>query len=258
MKQISIVIPAYNEEKFISLLLSRILEVDLEPLGFRKEIVVVDDGSSDRTLELARRFEAQGVRCIRQPFNQGKGQAVKRGIAESTGDYVLIQDADLEYDPQDYKALVAALTTGAGAVYGSRVLGQIQERRWQLLPGKHPGQSIGPWLAGVVLSGWTFLLYGRWISDTLTAYKLYPGDAVRSMRLDTRGFETDHEITARLIRGGYQIAEVPISYSPRSVAEGKKIRARDGLIALWTIFKYRFARLDSLSSSRIAEGLAEP
>ena len=242
MKLVSIVIPAYNEAPFIGDLLRAIAQVDTRPLGFEKEVLVVNDGSTDATEVIARSFEKDGVKCFTQVPNQGKGRAVKRGIREATGDYILIQDADLEYDPADYLPLLAALETGADAVYGSRVLGQLRASGWSLTPGKNPAQGFGPWVAGVVLSFWTLLLYGRWISDTLTAYKLYPAKVLKAITIETRGFETDHEITAKLIRKGLKIAEVPISYRPRSLAEGKKIKPRDGLIAVWTLLRFRFQR----------------
>lgn len=240
MKLVSIVIPAYNEAAFIGDLLRAIAQVDTHALGFEKEVLVVNDGSTDATASIARSFEAAGVKCFDQVPNQGKGRAVQRGIRESTGDYILIQDADLEYDPADYLPILAALATGADAVYGSRLKGQIRASGWSLAPGKNPAQGLGPWFAGVVLSLWTLLLYGRWISDTLTAYKLYPAKVLKEMKLETSGFETDHEITARLIRAGLRIVEVPISYRPRSLAEGKKIKPRDGVIAVWTLLKFRF------------------
>jgi glycosyltransferase involved in cell wall biosynthesis len=240
MPVLSIVIPAYNEGAFIGKLLERILAVPVETLGFQKEIIVVNDGSKDNTEAVARSFS--GVRVFTQVPNQGKGKAVQRGIREATGDYILIQDADLEYDPDDYLALLRALReTGAGVIYGSRTLGQRRlQPAFTLFPGKHPLQKAGPWFAGVLLTLWTGLMYGRWITDTLTAYKLYPAKAVKSMSLRTSGFETDHEITAKLIRSGHRIVEVPIAYFPRSAEEGKKIKATDGLIAVWTLFRFRF------------------
>jgi glycosyltransferase involved in cell wall biosynthesis len=238
MLVLSIIIPAYNEEALIGTLLRRVLEVPNERLGFRKEVIVVNDGSRDRTEEVVRQFPS--VTCVTQVPNQGKGKAVSRGIQEATGDYILIQDADLEYDPNDYVTLLGALSRG-DVVYGSRTLGQRRAQPgFALFPGKHPRQGIGPWLARVVLTWWALLIYGRWITDTLTAYKLYPAEAVKRMDIKTSGFETDHEITAKLIRTGYSIVEVPIAYEPRSVAEGKKIKPSDGLVALWTFLRFRF------------------
>jgi len=239
MPVLSIVIPAYNEGAFIGTLLERILAVPVEKLGFQKEIIVVNDGSKDNTEAVARGFAE--VRCFTQVPNQGKGKAVQRGIREASGDYILIQDADLEYDPDDYLKLLEGLKT-ADVVYGSRTRGQRQDQsRWTLFPGNHPQQGTGPWLAGVLLTLWTGLVYFRWITDTLTAYKLYPAAAVKKMKLRTSGFETDHEITAKLVRQGLRIVEVPIRYYPRSREEGKKIKASDGLIAVWTLLRFRFA-----------------
>jgi len=237
MPKVSIVVPAYNEEAFIGTLLDLVLSVDTESLGFSKEIIVVDDGSKDGTSALVRRFS--GVRLVQQK-NQGKGRAVQRGIQEATGDYILVQDADLEYDPADYIPMLAKLAKLGGAVYGSRTLGQLRENGWTLTPGRHPRQLFGPWVANLLLTLWTFLLYGRWITDTLTGYKIYPREFFSRVEIVTRGFETDHEITAKLIRLGIRIHEVPISFSPRSEEEGKKIRARDGLIAVWTLLRFRF------------------
>src|SRR5581483_6256709 len=202
MPVLSIVIPAYNEGAFIETLLARIVEVPVEALGFQKDIVVINDGSGDDTEALARGFAERNrsahIRVFTQVPNQGKGKAVQRGIAEAVGDYVLIQDADLEYDPSDYITLLKGLQQ-ADVVYGSRVLGQRRKQEAiTLFPGRHPGQSLGPWLAGALLTLWTALIYGRWITDTLTAYKLYPASVVKAMKLRTHGFETDHEITAKL------------------------------------------------------------
>jgi dolichol-phosphate mannosyltransferase len=240
MSRLSIVIPAYNEESFIGALLEQIEAVDVASLGFEKEVIVVDDGSRDRTFEIA--SARPGVRVLQQE-NRGKGGAVQHGIRECGGDWVLVQDADLEYDPADYRALLAAIPDAAGpvAVYGSRIRGEVQRRGgWRPFPGKHPRQGLGAWAAGVLLTLWTFLLYGRFITDTLTAYKLYPTHLIRSFTVRTSGFETDHELTAKLIRRSVRIIEVPIHYHPRSTAEGKKIRARDGFVAAATLLRFRF------------------
>jgi dolichol-phosphate mannosyltransferase len=240
LPRLSVVIPAYNEERFLGTLLTRIDAVDIASLGFEMEVIVVDDGSKDRTFEIASGHA--GVRALKQVPNQGKGAAVQRGIHDATGDWVLVQDADLEYEPADYRVLLGAIPReGRAAVYGSRTLGQIRERGWlRLFPGRHPRQGFGSWFAGVLLSCWTFLIYGRFITDTLTAYKLYPTDVIRSFAVRTCGFETDHELTAKLIRSGIRIVEVPIHFEPRSTAEGKKIRARDGFMAVATLLRYRF------------------
>jgi dolichol-phosphate mannosyltransferase len=237
MRRLSIVIPAYNEEAFIGTLLGAILTVDTESLGFEKEIIVVNDGSRDGTSECVRRFA--GVTLIEQA-NQGKGAAVQRGMREATGEFVLVQDADLEYDPADYRPMLEAVRSGAAAVYGSRTLGQLRAQGWTLTPGRHPQQSLGPWLAGWILSTLTFALYGVWLTDTLTGYKLYPRAAFERIAIVTRGFETDHEITVKLLRSGIRIREVPVGYRPRSVAEGKKIKASDGFKAVWTLLRFRF------------------
>jgi glycosyltransferase involved in cell wall biosynthesis len=244
MPVLSIVIPAYNEEAFLGTLLERILAVPIEKLGFQKELVVVDDGSKDKTGVVARSFAERypdQIRAFTQVPNQGKGMAVRRGIREATGNYILIQDADLEYEPDDYIALLGGLKS-ADVVYGSRTMGQYEAGNKFPFPGKHENQSVGPWVAGALLTGWTALVYGTWITDTLTAYKLYPAKAVKEMALKTSGFETDHEITAKLIRQGLRITEVPIRYYPRSREEGKKIKPSDGFIAVWTLLKFRFVK----------------
>ena len=244
MRKISIIIPAYNEEKSIGELLETIRKVNIESLGFLKEIIVIDDGSSDDTLKIAQQFPE--VKSYSQK-NKGKGRAVQNGIKKSTGELILVQDADMEYDPHDYIPMLRALQKQEGsgyvAVYGSRVLMQLKKRgSSSLFASKGDEQNIGPWLAGVILTYWTKLLYGTLITDTLTAYKLYPADLVKSFNIVTSGFETDHEITAKLIRSGVSIVEVPIHYSPRTVIEGKKIRPVDGLIAVATLLKYRFVK----------------
>ncbi len=240
MKILSVIIPAYNEAAYIGKLLQQVLAVQTEKVGFRKEIIVVDDGSTDATSAKAEGFE--GVRVIRQVPNRGKGRSVQRGVREAIGDYVLVQDSDLEYDPQDFLPMLMALDEeGTTAVYGSRTMWALRHSGFSLTPGRSPGQAIGPWLANLLLTLVTFVLYGRWISDMLTGYKVYPTRLLQGFNIRTHGFETDHEISAKLIRAGVHIKEVPVRYYPRSIEEGKKIRMRDGLIAVYTLLRYRFA-----------------
>ncbi len=240
MRTVSIVIPAYNEEDYIGVLLKKILQVPTEEIGFQKQIILVDDGSTDGTSEKAGAFEE--VKVVQQE-NRGKGAAVQRGVREATGDFMLVQDADLEYNPSDYIPMLKALDEGdCVAVYGSRPMGVLGARGWVWpFPGKHPDQGVGPWAMNIILAWLLFILSHMWITDLLTAYKIYPMALIKSFEVKTCGFETDHELTCKLIKAGASIVEVPISYVPRSLEEGKKIRPRDGLIALWTLFKYRFA-----------------
>ena len=244
MKKLSIIIPAFNEENYISKLLENVHSVDTEKIGFSKEILVVDDGSTDQTFQLAKNTASKipEISILHQE-NQGKGNAVQTGIKKAKGDFVLVQDADMEYDPNDYLPMLKCLKDSVTSIYGSRILGQIRffDQRLPFI-GRHPEQGIGPWMAGVILTFCVFLLYGRWITDTLTAYKIYPIREIRRMDIVTNGFETDHEITAKLIHNGIQILEVPIHYHPRSIKEGKKIRMKDAFLALWTLLRFRFKK----------------
>jgi glycosyltransferase involved in cell wall biosynthesis len=228
MKNLSVVIPAYNEERFIGTLLERIAAVDLSPLGYTMELIVVDDKSKDRTAEIVGAIP--GVRLIRQPQNGGKGRAVRAGIAAATGDLLIIQDADLEYDPQDYIPMLRALLDGkADIIYGSRYLGR----------GRHANQSLAAYLGGRSLSLVAWLFTGTYLTDTVTAFKLFRREELAALPLETTGFELDHEITARMLARGKTIAEVPIRYYPRSREEGKKIGARDWFIGTRTFWRYR-------------------
>ena len=228
MPTLSIVIPAYNEERFIGRLLELVRAVPLDPLGVTKEIIVVDDCSTDRTGEIASATE--GVRVYRMPVNGGKGRAVRAGIELATGDYLIIQDADLEYDPQDYVPMVQALLDGRGdVVYGSRYKGK----------GRHANQSLTAYLGGRSLSLVMLACTGHYITDTVTALKLFPRTLLTSLALETTGFETDHEITAKVLARGLRIVEVPVSYFPRSKEEGKKIGLRDWFIGARTFWRYR-------------------
>jgi dolichol-phosphate mannosyltransferase len=228
MKTLSVVIPAYDEERFIGTLLERIKAVDLAPLGCGMEIIVVDDCSRDRTAAIVE--AVPGVRLIRQPKNGGKGRAVRAGIAAATGDLLIIQDADLEYDPQDYIPMLRALLDGrADIVYGSRYLGR----------GRHENQSLAAYLGGRSLSVVAWIFTGTFLTDTVTAFKLFRRDDIAALTLETTGFELDHEITSRMLARGRTIVEVPISYYPRSRDEGKKIGLRDWFIGTRTFWRYR-------------------
>jgi glycosyltransferase involved in cell wall biosynthesis len=228
MPTLSVVIPAYNEERFIGTLLQQVQAVDLAVLGVRTEIIVVDDCSTDRTGERA--AAVGGVRLHRMPLNGGKGRAVRAGIDLATGDYLIIQDADLEYDPQDYVPMMRAILERRGdVVYGSRYMAR----------GRHPNQSLGAYLGGRSLSLVMFGCTGHTVTDTVTALKLFPRDLLPSLHLETSGFETDHEITAKVLARGLRIVEVPVHYHPRSRAEGKKIGLRDWFKAVRTFWKYR-------------------
>jgi glycosyltransferase involved in cell wall biosynthesis len=228
MDVLSIVIPAYNEERFIGTLLERIRAVDLTALGIAKEVIVVDDHSADRTSEIVRGFPE--ARLHRMPVNGGKGKAVRQGISMATGRYLVIQDADLEYEPGDYVPMLQALLAGKGdVVYGSRYLGH----------GRHPNQSLAAYLGGRSLSIAGWLATGRYLTDTVTAYKLFHRADISAIDLRTSGFELDHEITARILAHGRRIVEVPIRYAPRSREEGKKIGARDWFTALRTFWRFR-------------------
>ena len=228
MPTLSIVIPAYNEERFIGALLEQVRAVPLDDLGVAKEVIVVDDCSKDTTSEIVRRVP--DVRLHRLPVNSGKGTAVRAGIGMATGDYLIIQDADLEYDPQDYLPMMRAILDGRGdVVYGSRYLGR----------GRHENQSLTAYLGGRSLSVVMWATTGHYITDTVTALKLFPRTLLPSLALETKGFETDHEITAKVLARGLRIVEVPVKYMPRSREEGKKIGARDWFVGVKTFWKYR-------------------
>ena len=224
---VSVVIPAYNEERFIGQLLDEIRRVDLSPVDCTLELIVVDDGSRDRTAEIVAAIP--GVTLIRTP-NGGKGSAVRTGINAATGDYVLIQDADLEYDPNDYVPMFTAARQGATVVYGSRYLAHR---------GPYPQQGLMAFLGGTSLSLVCLVMTGRYLTDTVTALKLFPRTLLTELALESNGFELDHEISAKVIARGHHIVEVPIQYHPRSRLDGKKIGARDWFIAVRTFARWR-------------------
>jgi dolichol-phosphate mannosyltransferase len=228
MRVLSVLVPAFNEDRFIGTLLERIRGVDLEPLGFTRELIVIDDGSTDNTASVVAAHP--DIQLIRLPAHAGKGAAVRAGLLAASGDVVIIQDADLEYDPADHMQMLQALSTGrADVIYGSRYLGS----------GRHRNQALGAYLGGRSLSFVAWLFTGTFLTDTVTALRLLPRELLLSLNLETSGFELDHEITAKISARGHEIVEVPISYAPRSKAEGKKIGLKDWFIAVRTFWKYR-------------------
>ena len=226
--KLSVIIPAYNEKATIAPIINRVREVTLAE-GWEKELIVVDDGSRDGTREILQGISFPDVRVIFHERNQGKGVAIRTGVAEATGDYVIIQDADLEYDPREYDKLLAPLRQKqADVVYGSRFLGRRE--RMSLV------QLIGNRALTII----TNVLYGTVLTDMETCYKVIPTAVLRTLKLESRGFEFEPEITAKLLRRGYKILEVPISYVGRSAEEGKKIDWRHGFPALKMLVKLRF------------------
>ncbi|HEX7879201.1 MAG TPA: glycosyltransferase family 2 protein [Candidatus Eisenbacteria bacterium] len=226
--KLSILIPAYNEEATIEKVLDAVLAVPL-PGTTGREIVVVDDASTDRTPEILRRRASSEVRVFRQEKNQGKGSAIRRAIAEATGDICIIQDADLEYDPRDFPLLLEPiLEKGADAVYGSRFLGSHRVfLYWHFMANK----SL-TWLVNV--------LYDTMLTDMETGYKAIRTPILREMRLRSNTFDIEPEITAKLFKKRRKVFEVPIRYNGRSYAEGKKIGLKDAFIALGAIIRFRF------------------
>mgnify|MGYP000586759703 CR=1 FL=1 len=226
--KLSVIVPVFNERGTVEELLQRVERVPLD-----KEIVVVDDGSTDGTRELLRRFENRpGFRVLFHERNRGKGRAIRTGLDAASGDVVVIQDADLEYDPQDFLELLRPIQEGrTRVVYGSRRL--IRSNR------QHSGVIF--YLGGMFVTWMTRWLYGLKITDEATCYKMFDAELLRSLRLSCERFEFCPEVTAKLARRGEPIVEVPIRYYPRHKDEGKKIGWRDAVEAVWTLLKLRFA-----------------
>jgi glycosyltransferase involved in cell wall biosynthesis len=229
---VSVIVPIYNEERTLEQVVDELLALDL-----RFEILLVNDGSTDATPAVMERL-AEGhaeVRALHQPSNRGKGAAVRRGIEESSGDIVLIQDADLEYSPTDIPALIEPLVSGkADAVFGTRLRGGAHPQRAHLF-WHYAGNRFLTLLANV--------LYNTTISDMEVGYKAFRGDLVRGLHLVSDDFRIEPELTAKILRLGHgmRLYEVPISYYGRSYAEGKKITWRDGFGAVWALLRYRFS-----------------
>lgn len=222
--KLSIVIPVFNELTTFEELIRRV-----EAVPIAKEIIVVDDCSVDGTRELIAKLQSRFHQVVYHPHNRGKGAAVRSGIPFATGDYVIIQDADLEYDPHDYfKLLKPVERHNAQVVYGSRFTGERKD------------MFLTHWIGNRLLTLLTNLLYGTTLSDMETCYKLFERSIIQTLPLKSESFEIEPEITAKILKRKLRIFEVPISYAGREFHEGKKITWRDGFHALWCLLKYRF------------------
>jgi glycosyltransferase involved in cell wall biosynthesis len=222
---LSVVMPVYNERATIEEIIPRVLAVPL-----RTELIVVDDGSTDGTRDLLARLHAEHrFKLILQPKNSGKGAALRRGFEEVTGDLVVVQDADLEYSPEEFPDLISLICEGrADVVYGSRFLG------------RHRVFLFTHYAGNRLLTLITNVLYNTMLTDMETCYKVMRTEVLRSFSLGSDGFGIEPELTAKIFKRGYRVYEVPITYDGRGYEEGKKITWRDGVVALWVLLKYRF------------------
>ena len=229
-RSLSVIVPVFNERATVAEIVRRIRAVDVP---FEVEVIAVDDGSSDGTDKVLATLGDSTVRVLTHPVNRGKGAAIRTGLAAARGDLVLVQDADLEYDPQDWPKLIDPILRGkARVVYGSRFTGG----RLNMLP-LH-------WIGNRFLSLVTNVLYSSTLSDMETCYKLFDRRIIEGITIESDRFDFEPEITAKVLRRGHRIYEVPISYAGREVTEGKKITWRDGFGALRALVKYRFVRMD--------------
>lgn len=224
--EISVIIPCYNEKKTILKIIKLVKAVKID-----KEIIIVDDFSTDGTRDILKKIKDKEVKIIYQPRNYGKGMAIRTGITHVSGDIIIIQDADLEYDPQDYYKLIEPIVQGkAKVVYGTRF------PRGK----KRPGLFNPYFMANRILTAAANVLYLARITDEPTCYKVFSSDVLKSINLKCERFEFCPEVTAKVRKLGYKIVEVPIAYYPRSVKEGKKIKLKDAFEAFWVLLKYRF------------------
>src|SRR5215831_11723925 len=222
---LSVVMPVYNERRTIEEIIGRVMGVPI-----RLELIVVDDCSTDGTRDLLTGLqERHGFKLLLQPRNGGKGSALRRGFQEVTGDVMVIQDADLEYSPEEYPELIALISQGrADVVYGSRFIG------------RHRVFLFTHYAGNRLLTLITNVLYNTMLTDMETCYKMMRTEVLRSMTLESDGFGIEPEMTAKIFKRGYRVYEVPITYDGRGYDEGKKITWRDGVVALWVLLRYRF------------------